>query len=264
MNLKRICNRSIIKFKREIPTILTIVGVIGVAATAVLSINATTKASELKQEMEEKAERELTRFETAITVLPAYIPAIVSGVATMSCIIGANILNKQQQASLASAYALASNILRQYKSKVIEMCGEETHNKIMESITIEKSEDKYLYAPTMVGGMSLDIDEHDSDDTRLFYDVFSQRYFESTLCRVIQAEYYLNRDYMLRGYASLNDFYNFLGIEPTNYGKIVGSSNYNSDAYWLDFNHRKVFIDDDLECCMIEMLYPPESGFNDC
>lgn len=49
-------------------------------------------------------------------------------------------------------------------------------------------------------------------NTQLFYDVFSERFFESTLTDVMSAEYKLNREIDLYG-AYLNQFYEFLEAE---------------------------------------------------
>ena len=70
-----------------------------------------------------------------------FVPAVVVGTSTIACIFGANILNKRQQASLASAYALVSNQYRDYKSKLKELYGEEAHNKIVDEIVKEKAKD---------------------------------------------------------------------------------------------------------------------------
>ena len=52
------------------------------------------------------------------------------------------------------------------------------------------------------GWNSLDFDEHDPDENRLFYDEYSRRYFESSVSRVLQAEYHLNRNFVMSGHLS--------------------------------------------------------------
>ena len=79
------------------------------------------------------------------------------------------------------------------------------------------------------------------------------------------AEYHLNRNYILRGFARLNEFYKFLGLETTDYGDTVGWD-VCSEIYWIDFNHRKTIIGDDhdgFECCIIEMPYYPRKDYMD-
>lgn len=89
------------------------------------------------------------------------------------------------------------------------------------------------------------------------FNSFSQRYFESTIEKVIQAEYHLNRNFMFAGVISLNDFYEFLGLEKTELGDAVGWSNCNGDIYWIDFNHHRLTLDDGMEIYVIDMVFEP-------
>ena len=117
--------------KRNSTTILTIIGSAGVAATAILAATETPKALRLIEEAKKKKGEELTKVEIVKAAAPAYIPAVVTGASTIACVVGANSLNKRAQASLASAYALVSSTYSEYKDKVKELCGEETHEKVM-------------------------------------------------------------------------------------------------------------------------------------
>lgn len=66
-----------------------------------------------------------------------------------------------------------------------------------------------------------------------------------------------NRNYTMLGFALLNEFYEFLGLEQTDYGNEVRWVIEDDSSYWVDFNHRKITIDDSLECYVIEMLFEP-------
>ena len=176
---------------------------------------------------------------------------------TIACIFGANILNKRKQASLASAYALINSSYKEYKSKLKELYGEEAHNNIVDSIAVEKCSEVHISDVNLASVCSQEIES--DTEPRLFYDEYSGRYFETTIEKVLLAEYHLNREYILRGFASLNDFYRLLGLETTDYGETVGWD-ICSEIYWIDFDHRKTFIgdSDDFECYIIEMPYYPE------
>lgn len=241
--------------KRNSATILTCIGAAGVAATAVLSATQTPKALRLIEEAKKEKGEELTKTEVVKAAVPAYIPAVAVGGATIACILGSNVLNKHTQASLASAYALVSSTYTEYKDKVKELYGEETHKKVMSSIAAEKAKDVNITACTCCGSYGLDFKDA-NEEIRLFYDAFGDRYFESTISKVLQAEYHLNRNFMLSGCQTLNDFYDFLGLEETDLGNEVGWSAVN-DYFWLDFCHTKTILEDGLECYIIEMLFPP-------
>lgn len=260
--LERFTYQSVRFAKKNAPTILTCIGAAGVVGTAVLTAKASIKASKLLEEAENEKGEELTTLETIQVAGPSYIPAAVVGISTIACIFGANILNKRHQASLASAYALIDNSYRQYKNKVKELYGEETHNNIIDAIAKEQPKEVHISAGGLVSNYSQEID--DDSETRLFYDEYSKRYFETTAEKVLLAEYHLNRNYILRGFARLNEFYEFLGLDKTDYGDAVGWD-VCGEIYWIDFNHRKVVIGDDtdsFECYVIEMPYYPRRGLH--
>ena len=239
-------------------TILTIIGGAGVIGTAVLAAKATPKALALVEEAKEEKGEELTTWETVKVASPAYIPATAACVGTLICIFGANVLNKRSQAALTSAYALIDNAYKEYKGKLKELYGEEAHNKIVDAIMVEKAEEMRVCNYNFVSYCDLSV-EDGSSEPRLFYDEYSNRFFESTIERVMNAEYHFNRNFVLRGYAFLNEFYEFLGIEKTDYGDKVGwVVDDENEFYWIDFNHRKAPMDDDtLEAILIENPWGP-------
>lgn len=253
------------QFAKASPTILSCLAAAGVIGTAILAARSTPKALwKIREDSKEKHDGDpdaYTALEAVKSAWICYIPAAVTGTATIVCIFGANVLNKRQQASLASAYALLNDSYQNYKSKLKELYGDEAHRKIIDAIAAEKTTDVYISSAGVFGKNSLDFDEHDPRDNRLFYDSFSQRYFESSINRVIQAEYHLNRNFMFAGYIALNDFYEFLGLEKTDFGESVGWSGVNGDIYWIDFNHHKAVMDDGLECYIIDMVFEPTADY---
>ncbi len=253
--------------KKASPTILTCIGAIGVVATAVLAVKATPKAVDLIRADSRKNHDgdpyAATKIEAVKSCWTCYIPATITGAATIACILGANVLNRRQQASLASAYALVSRSYNDYKRKARELYGEETHKKIMESLAAEKvDKDHTIIYPGLVSMNSTDFEDSDEED-RLFYDSFSERYFTSTIGKVLQAEYHLNRNFALAGSISLNQFYELLGIDGIPEGDCVGWF-INDEMYWIDFNHSKAVLEDGLECYIIDMVHTPGTEEDYC
>lgn len=242
---------------RNASTILTLIGGAGVVGTAVLAVTATPKAMSRMEEAKIEKGEELTTWETVKVAAPAYIPAVAVGASTLMCIFGANLLGKRSQAALASAYALVNESYNQYKGKLKELYGEEAHNNIVDAIAVEKAEDIRVYSQSIATLCDLSVADGTSEPV-LFYDEFANRYFQSTIEQVMNAEYHINRNFVLRGYVTLNEFYEFLGIEQTEYGSTVGWSICDDEMYWIDFNHRKVLIDNDtMEAYIIETPYGP-------
>ena len=238
--------------KRNGSTILTCVGGIGVIATSVMAVKATPKALRSIEQAEEEKGEKLTTFETVKVAGPVYIPAALTGVATLACIFGANALNKRQQAALLSAYALLENSYRGYKAKVQELHGAEFHEEVVADI----AKDKYQDADIRV-----------AEDKQLFFDEFSGRYFESTMTDVQNAQYHVNRELVMRDYVALNEYYEKLGIEPIEAGNFLGwSKGGNFATYWqtwIDFANKKTLIDDDLECYIVTMYTEPTMDYMD-
>lgn len=254
--------KSNLFLKKNSATILTVAAAAGVITTSVLSAKAAIKASRVLAHKEEEKGEKLTLEETISAVWTIYIPPIVAGGSTIACVFGANILNQRQQASLASAYALVDSSYKEYKAKLKELYGEEAHNNIVDAIAAEECDEVHISAGGLTSAYTQEI-ESDAEP-RLFYDEYSGRYFETTIEKVLLAEYHLNRNYILRGFARLNEFYEFLGLEPTDYGETVGWD-ICGETYWIDFNHRKAFIGDDndgFECYIIEMPYYPRRRLN--
>ncbi len=245
-------DHSKVFLKRNASTILTCIGGAGVVATSVMAVKVTPKAISLIDKAKDEKGEELTKFEIVRAAAPVYIPSILVGTSTIACIFGANILNKRSQAALMSAYALLDSSYKDYKNKISELYGEEGTNRIKE----ELAKDKYEESDIKV-----------EDNTMLFYDEFSKRYFESTMYKVQYAEYAINRDIHMRGYAALNDFYEYLDIDGIDSGDELGwSEGGNLSHYWqswMDFSHHKVVMDDGLECKIITMFMEPYPGFED-
>jgi hypothetical protein len=215
-----------------------------------MAVKATPKAMALLEIARAEKGDELTAIEKIKVAGPVYIPSVIAGASTIACIFGANILNKHQQAALMSAYALADTSLKEYKKKVSELYGEDADEKIRGEIA------KDHYDPKV---QSL------REEKRLFYDEFSGRMFESTMAKVISAQYAINRKLSLHSGAYLNEFYEALDIPPTDYGSYMGwSSGMIMDTTWgdwLDFTHETKLIDDDLECVIITMSVEPMIDF---
>lgn len=239
--------------RRNSSTILTCVGAVGVVATSVMAVKATPKALTLIENAEKEKGEKLTKFEVVKTAGPSYIPAVITGVATIACIFGSNVISKHQQATLMSAYALLDNSYKEYKKKVDEVYGEEAGKQIRSEI----SKDKYAGDVVVT-----------DDEKELFFDFYSGRFFESTKEDVLAAEYETNRTLMVDGAVGLNEFYELLGLEPRpEYEEIGWSAGQMFDMYWhpwIEFDHEEGVIDDDtLEYTIISLPLEPVMDYLD-
>ena len=155
-------------------TILSCVGAVGVVATSVLTAKATPKAMKicegLRNERVNNYEEEPTKFEYVKASWKCYIPAIIAGASTVTCILGANVLSVKAQASLMSAYALLDSTYKDYQKKVAEKYGEEADKGIKDDIV----RDHYNGVP-----------EPMHEDEQLFFDMNTMQYFTANIDEVI-------------------------------------------------------------------------------
>ena len=234
--------------KRFSPTILTILGAVGVVATSVLTVKATPEAEmRINERLSEEPDLfpTLTPLEKVKTVWPCYVPAAITGLGSIICIFGANGLSKKSQASIASAYMLLEQASKEYQKKTKELCGVEMHRKIKRAIVSEKP---CPYQP--------------SAETLIFYEENYGEFFERTYDEVRDAEYQLNRLFALNGEATLNDFYDLLSLKRIPSGDSVGWSQDSGfifyDHPWIEFEHEVITMDDGMECQCINMPFGPQ------
>lgn len=158
--------------KQHSSTILTVMGAIGVGATAVIAVKDTPKALQILEEAKQEKGEDLTVKEKIVTAGPVYIPAIAVGVSTIACIFGANTLNKRNQAALMSAYALLDQSYKDYKRKVGDIYGEDADKRIIEEVAKEELEPRD------------NTDDTDDSNVVTIFDGTTMRSFESVLDRI--------------------------------------------------------------------------------
>lgn len=256
MNLTQMAAKTQHYAKKNAPTILSCMGALGVVGTTLSAIKATLKAIDVLEDEEEiKMQRDnqsLTTFEKALVVAPVYFPTILFGTATVTCIFGANMLNKKKQATLVSAYAYLNSSFNEYKDKVKAIYGEDGEKRVRD----ELAKDKYIQQ-----SMS------ESDKDILFFDEYSGRYFESTLFNLQNAVYKLNRTFALEGYTNLNEFYRYVDLPETEYGEVLGWSGLKCwevfNNAWIEIKWEDMELPDGLVAQAIRFTIPPEEGYEE-
>lgn len=196
------------------PEILTGIGIAGMVTTTVLAVRATPKALRLLEEKKhEEGTDDLTALETVKTTWKCYIPATVTGVTSIACLVGASRVNLRRNAALATAYKLSETALTEYKDKVIETIGEKKERLIQEKVDKERVEKNPVSKSEVIVTKK---------GSTLCMDYYSGRYFESDIDQINKAVNQLNGMLLREDYASLNDMYGELGLDETGTGDIVG------------------------------------------
>lgn len=258
--------------KKNASTILTCLGAGGVVATVALAIKATPKALDkiqcaqvdkgeeilhkLREGALEKSDAgyilpKLTAIETLQACWKEYLPTVAVGTGSLICIFGANVLSRRQQASLASAYAALESAYQGYRRKVCSILGPDTDAMIEKAVEQEKQD--------------IEDDLPPWDEVQTFYLPCCGKaaFFERTMEEVVQAEYHINRNLVLRGEVTLNEFLSFLGLDAVEEGDVIGWDCYIGETQygyrWIDFNHRHYVTDDGLTVCSIDTPFVPHS-----
>lgn len=160
--------------KKHSSTILTCLGAVGVVATAVTAVKETPKAIKLLEEAEQDKGEELTKIEKAKTVASVYIPSVIIGAATISCIFGSNYINKRTQAAMISAYALLGQSYNEYKRKVDEIYGEGANEKVIGELAKDNLEEKKEF-----------ISDDDEDNVVTIFEASTMTTFETPLSKIV-------------------------------------------------------------------------------
>ena len=198
------------------PEILTGLGVAGMITTTVLAVKATPKALQLIEEKKDEEHKdELTVVETVKATWKPYIPAAVTGVVSVGCLIGAQSVNAKRNAALATAYQLSSTALSEYKEKLIETVGEKKEKVVRDKIAQDKVDKNPVDSTNVI---------ITGNGKTLCYDPQFGQYFESTIDDIKRAVTELNYRMIDQGeeYVSLNDFYDELGVERIDVGEELG------------------------------------------
>lgn len=240
---------------RHSPEILTGLGIAGMITTTVLAVRATPKALELvkdkKEELEIDQTEKLPAVETVKATWKCYIPAAVTGVTSIACLIGASSVNTRRNAALTAAYNLSTTALSEYKEKVIETVGEKKEQLVRDKIAEERlKKEPVNQSAIIVSGKG---------NTRCFDTITKQR-FTSDIETIRGIVNDLN-ERMINGEdsISLNEFYYELGIDGTTIGDELGW-NISRGKIKVDFNAQ--LDTDGIPCIVIDYVVPPEYGFN--
>lgn len=213
MQLKAIFTDLCTAARKHSPEILTGIGIAGMLSTTVLAVRATPKALMLIEEkkrekkfavIKDGGDPELTRFEVVKVAWKPYIPAAVTGVASIVCLVGASSVNARRNAALAAAYALSETTLADYKEKVVETIGEKKAQEVKDAIAKDKVENDPVSRKEII--------TTDKGET-LCYDALSGRYFKSDIEYIRRAVNNLNERLLFDTHVVLNEFYDEIGLE---------------------------------------------------
>lgn len=152
----------------------------------------------------------------------------------------------KRNAALATACGLAEEAFNDYKNHVIETLGSEKEAEIEEHV----AQDKVKHNPPVANEIILT-----ETDGTLCYEPISGRWFRSNPDRIRKAETEINHILStdISGIASLNDFYDALGLDNLKIGDLYG---WNMEKGFLKISFSSMLTTEDRPCLVIK--YDPE------
>lgn len=200
--------------KKHSPEILTGIGVAGMITTTVLAVKATPKALQIIEDEKKATDTaKLKPVDTVKLTWKCYIPAAVTGVASVACLIGASSVHVKRNAALATAYTLSERAFSEYKEQVVETIGEKKEKVVREKVDKKRIERNPVSKSEVL---------MTKKGNTLCYDYMTSRYFESDIDFIKQALTRLNGALLREDYVSLNDFYDEIGLARAGLGDEVG------------------------------------------
>lgn len=196
---------------KNAPEILIGFGIAGLFISGITAVKATPKVLRLIEEAEKEKNDKLTKKEIVKVTYKQYIPAIVQFLVSSSLIIYANTVKNKRTAAVATAYKLAEGAYNEYKDKVIETFGEEKHKEIKEKLAKDKAEKTGTNSVIVIG-----------DSETLCYDPVTGKEFVSDIETIKKACNEISYKMLSEDYASLNDFYDELGLDNIALGDDLG------------------------------------------
>lgn len=214
-------------------TILTAGGVVGTVATAVLAGRAGIKAAEVIREEELKhivAEPDdsveemvgangndhetfgLTRRHKFVLAGPYFIPPVITGAATIGCIIMAHRMSAQRAAALAAAYGLVQKDFAEYKAKISEKLTGPKQQQVVDELAQDRvNRSSGVEKIVIIDGADV-----------LCFDQPTGRYFKSSMEGINGAVNKTNQAIIANGSVPASQFYDELDLPETTWASNVG------------------------------------------
>lgn len=246
--------RAGLRLKKYSPEILVVVGVVGVVSSAVMACKATTKAGDILKEAREKldniheaeelgkvrdvdytledAKKDTTivYVQTGLKFAKLYGPSVILGALSITSILASNNILRKRNVALGAAYAAIDKSFKEYRGRVVERFGDAVDRELKYNIKAQKIDDievdpetgkeKKVKKTINVVGSDLECSPYAK-----FFDEGSEYYEkdpERNLFFLRAEQNYANDKLRARGYLTLNEVYERLGIPTTKAGQIVG------------------------------------------
>ena len=247
----RTVNKVGFGLKKHSPEILVAAGIAGTAVSAVLACKATLKVNDILDETKEtldkihncaeneelaeeysaedaKKDTAIVYVQTGMKLAKLYAPAIVLGTLSITSILASNNILRKRYAGAAAAYAATDKLLKDYRGRVVERFGEQVDHELRYGIKAVEIEEKVVDAKGKEKTVKKTVQVSNINEISDF-----ARYFDSNspywdkspdanLMFLRSEQSYANDLLKIKGFLTLNEVYERLGIPTTKAGMVVG------------------------------------------
>lgn len=230
------------------PTITTAIGIVGTFTTAILSAKAGySSAEKIRRDEAIRRVRDIppaTLQEKAKMTWTEYIPPAVIGSITVAAILSTNHIHRNRAAALAAAYSLSERTFTEYRQKVAERFNPSQELAAYDDM----KQDRVRKNPPKDNEIFI----AETGDV-LCYDDMTGRYFMSSMEKLRKAVNDINATIINGSYASVSEFYDIIGLEPTSISEELG---WTSDNL-LELKYSTVLSKDNRPCISISFGSKP-------
>lgn len=190
--------------------------VVGLGATVFFTGRAAIQLSQYRLEYSEflamgtKPEQKTVIKDVAKIIAPAAEATLFTG----ACIVGSSVVAHHQYGALMAAYLMSNDKLKAFESKAAALLGEAKTDEVRAEI----AQERIVQNGPVSNSMIIDTGHGNT----IVYDTLSGRYFKSSIEKIRMAQNDLNEQIISDWCATLNEFYNFLGLKPIKLGDNLG------------------------------------------
>lgn len=251
MDIKSLMGSISSNIKSEAPLIATGIAVVSTIASVALGVKAGMDAKAvLDREAEVRKhlkQDEMTTSEKAKMTWKIYIPPAISTLTSIAATVTLHRVGVTRTASAMALYSLSESAFGDYRRKVIEKMGEDSHKEIRKAVAQDNVDQNPPNKTLIISGNEV-----------LCYDSYSGHYFTSNMQDIKECVNDFNAKVLNNMYASLTDLYELMGISPSTMSDGVGWTS--DDILSVEFS--SIVAEDGRPCLAVDFRNEPIADFD--
>lgn len=240
--------RQALILRKNSPTILLGVGLVGAVTSTVMACNATLKLEEtlgnndgkvdqaknlLAEEMDKDLDEQrynvqdynrdvaILKVRTAVEVCKLYGPALSVGLVSIGCLTGSHVILNRRNLAITAAYGVLDKGFREYRERVVEEFGLDKDLELKYGV-----EEKEILVETETGPQIERVKKAQGTSVyAALFDDYTRNWkpVPETNAMFIRAQQNWANDLLRsQGHIFLNEVYDMLGMKRTTQGSVVG------------------------------------------